>query len=322
MVRFSVRYTENGQHVLNASSLVKRIPLTTLIQTLAVAEHLSFRHAALALGVSQSSVSARIKLLEEALGVFLFERRPRGVKLTEAGRHFVEQIAVGIDQIDHALRTAGMTARGEQGTLRIGVHAMFPSGFFANLLRHYRERHPGVDAEIVEANARETVLQVRDGRLDVAFVTSACFADDCHSRPLWTEALMAAIPASHSLAKNTSVSWTDLAAETFLIRHGCDGAALHDHIRLRLAAHKASPSVLRFNVDRLTLMSMVGQGYGVSFANEAIAEIQIPGVVFLRVLDEPKPVVFSAVWSASNRNPALRALLNLAQTASRSASST
>lgn len=322
MGRFSVEYTENDRRVLSASSLIKRIPLTTLIQTLAVAEHLSFRHAAIALGVSQSSVSARIKQLEQDLGVFLFERRPRGVKLTEAGRRFIEQVSPSIDQIDHALRTAGMTARGEQGVLRIGVHAMVPSGFFADLLCHYRERHPGVDAEIVEASAREAVMQVRDGRLDVAFVAIASFTGDCNSRPLWTEALVAILPASHPLAKNTNVSWNELAAETFLIRHGCDGALLHDNIRLRLAAHESPPSVLRFNVDRLTLMCMVAQGYGISFTNEAIAEIQIPGVVFLPVLDEPEPVVFSAVWSPSNRNPALRALLNLAQTASRSASST
>ncbi|ESX84991.1 LysR family transcriptional regulator [Mesorhizobium sp. LNJC405B00] len=73
------------------SSLGSRIPLTSLIQTLAVAEYLNFRHAANALGVSQSSVSARIKALEEDLGILLFERNTRGVRLTEAGRLFVQR---------------------------------------------------------------------------------------------------------------------------------------------------------------------------------------------------------------------------------------
>lgn len=58
-----------------------RIPLISLVRTLAVAEHLNFRHAATALGVTQSSVSARIKALEETLGIVLFERRHRGVRL-------------------------------------------------------------------------------------------------------------------------------------------------------------------------------------------------------------------------------------------------
>ena len=63
------------------TSLGSRIPLASLIQTLAVAEHLNFHRAANTLGVSQSSVSARIKALEEELGVVLFERNTRGVRL-------------------------------------------------------------------------------------------------------------------------------------------------------------------------------------------------------------------------------------------------
>jgi hypothetical protein len=69
-----------------------RIPLASLFQTLAVAEDLNFRHAANALGVAKSSVSARVKALEEDLGILLFERHARGVRLIEAGRHFIEQI--------------------------------------------------------------------------------------------------------------------------------------------------------------------------------------------------------------------------------------
>ncbi|MQB07979.1 LysR family transcriptional regulator [Agrobacterium tumefaciens] len=106
-----------------------RIPMASLIQTLAVAEHLSFHRAANALGVSQSSVSARIRAQEEDLGILLFERNTRGVRLTEAGRLFVERVSVGVDQLDHAVKTAGMAASGERGRLRIGVYALIPRGF-------------------------------------------------------------------------------------------------------------------------------------------------------------------------------------------------
>lgn len=98
--------------------------MVSLIQTLSVAEHLNFRHAANAMGISQSSVSARVKALEDNLGIVLFERHARGVRLMEAGRHFVERVATGIDQLDHAVRTAGMVARGEDGRLRVGIHAL------------------------------------------------------------------------------------------------------------------------------------------------------------------------------------------------------
>ena len=144
--------------------------MMTLVHTLAVAEYLNFRHAANALGVAQSSVSARVKALEEDLGIVLFERHARGVRLTEAGRHFVERIAAGIDQLDHAVKTAGMAAAGESGRLRIGIHALIPRSFLAKLIGQYREDHPGVEVEMTEGTARDAVMQLRADRLDVVFV--------------------------------------------------------------------------------------------------------------------------------------------------------
>ena len=105
-----------------------RIPLVSLIQMLAVAEHLNFRHAANVLGTTQSCVSARIKALEETLGILLFERRHRGVRLTDAGRHFVAEVSTGIAQLDHAVRTAGALCDGAEGHLAIGLHSGFGAG--------------------------------------------------------------------------------------------------------------------------------------------------------------------------------------------------
>lgn len=133
--------------------------MVSLIQTLAVAEYLNFRHAANALGVAQSSVSARVKALEEDLGILLFERHARGVRLTEAGRHFIEHVALGVYQLDHAVKIAGMTASGECGRLRIGIHALIPRSFLAELIAKYRENHPGIEVEITEGTARDTVTR-------------------------------------------------------------------------------------------------------------------------------------------------------------------
>src|SRR5574344_467562 len=108
----------NHRNLVNVGILSGRIPLISLVQFIAVAEHLNFRHAAKALGISQSSVSARVKALEDNLGVLLFERHARGVRLTDAGRHFMERVTAGVDQLDHAVKTAGMTAQGEYGRLR------------------------------------------------------------------------------------------------------------------------------------------------------------------------------------------------------------
>ncbi len=290
-----------------------RIALVSLVQALAVAEHLNFRHAAAALGVSQSSVSTRVKQLEQELGTLLFERRHRGVRLTEAGQHFLEHVGTGIEHLDHAVRTAGAIARGEQGRLCVGLYSSIAAGFLAELLGHFRELHPAVDLQITEGRARDTIREVRESRLDVAFVVGVPPAGDCQSKPLWKEVLLVALPERHPLAGAESVMWSELARENFVTRSGGAGPQVHDHVVLRLAEHWSQPRIQRFEVERDTLMSMVAQGYGITLTSESAAQASFPGVVFRPILDEPEPITFSALWSPHNRSHALRHLLALAQ---------
>jgi DNA-binding transcriptional LysR family regulator len=295
--------------------------MASLIQTLAVAEYLNFRHAANALGVAQSSVSARVKALEEDLGILLFERHARGVRLTEAGRQFVEHVAAGVEQLDHAVKTAGMAAAGENGRLRIGIHALIPHSFLAQLIARYRSEHPGIEVEITEGTARDAVMQLRADRLDVAFVAGKLELPDCHTRPIWTEPLVAVLPDGHRLAGQSAITWADLVGETFLVRYGGTGPQVHDHIVLRLAGRWPAPSILRFDVERGTLLSMVGQGFGVTIVGAATALLPTTGIVFLPFADEPEPVAFTAVWSPFNRSTTLKNLLNLAGKMSRDSDS-
>ncbi len=301
--------------------LSRRIPMASLIQTLAVAEYLNFRHAAHAMGISQSGVSARVKALEEDLGILLFERHARGVRLTEAGRHFIERVATGIDQLDHAVRTAGMVARGEHGRLRVGIHALIPGSFLATLIESYRTLHPGIEVEIAEGTARESVIRLRANRLDLTFVAGSPEFPDCPARKIWSERLLAALPARHPLADGAGVTWADLAGDTFVVRQGGTGPQVHDHIVMRLAGNSPELSILRFDVERSTLLSMVAQGYGVTIAGEATTLLHASGVTFLPILDEPESFPFSAIWSPHNCRPALRNMLALAGEMSRSAGS-
>jgi DNA-binding transcriptional LysR family regulator len=294
------------------TSLGSRIALASLIQALTVAEYLNFRHAADALGTSQSSVSARIRALEQELGILLFERNTRGVKLTEAGRCFIERVAAGVEQLDIAVKSARMAATGERGRLRIGVHGLIAGSFLDNLLAEYRKTYPYIAIKMVEATARDAVMYLRSDRIDVAFVVGEPNLPDCHSRPIWTEQLMAALAADHCLAHQTNVSWEQLVSERFLVRHNGTGPQVYDHIVLRLAGRWPAPEIQRHDVERSTLLSMVAQGFGITLLGAASGLSPIGGVVFLPIIDEPGPIIFSAVWSPKDRSPTLRNLFKLA----------
>lgn len=300
------------------SPLGSRIPLGSLIQTLAVAEHLSFSQAASAVGTTQSNVSARVKALEAELGILLFERNTRGVRLTEPGRLFVEQVAAGIDQLYHAVQIAGMVATGECGRLRVGVHGLIPGSFLDHLLTRYRVAYPAIAIELTEGSARDAIMQVRSGLLDTAFVVGTPELPDLHSRPIWTEPLMAVFPARHPLARRATISWNDLAEEAFLVRQGGTGPQVHDHIVVRLAGRWPTPTIRRVDVGRSALLSMVGQGFGITVVGASASLMPNAGLAFVPFGDELDPVAFSAVWSPSNRSAMLKNLLDLAHNMGRS----
>ncbi|MBU2031552.1 MAG: LysR family transcriptional regulator [Alphaproteobacteria bacterium] len=300
------------------SPLGYRISLTALLQTLVVAEHLNFRHAANTLGVSQSAISARIKALEDELGVILFERRHRGVRLTEAGHRFVEEVAAGIDHLDKAVRTAGAISSGTEGRLAIGLQASIAFGFLSNLRCRFRRAYPKIEQAIREGRSSETIALVREGKLDIAFVAGSFDAPDCHSRELWQEPLVIVLPAEHPLAPRPSIAWADLVAETFLVRDGGSGPQVFDHVVRRVVEQERSPHIQRFDVGGDTLIHMVAAGDGITLTSEATTHVPFPGVVFRPIAGETEQARFSAVWSPHNHSVALKNLLNLAVNMSRS----
>ncbi|SER22880.1 LysR family transcriptional regulator [Sphingobium sp. YR768] len=286
--------------------------MTSLIQSLAVAEYLSFQRAALALGTSQSSVSTRIKVLEIDLGVTLFDRNTRGVRVTEAGRCFVDQVRDAMDILDRAIKTVGMQARVEEGELRIDVHALTSGSFLDRLLDQFHGKHPNVRLHITEGAARDAQFMVREGKLDVAFMACTHEIPDLYSRATWRDRLMVALPARHSLAVRQDVEWRQLSTETFLVRHGGTGPQVHDLIVARSAGKWPVPTILRVDVGRTALLSIIAAGHGISLFVEEGATVDTANITFLPICDEPKAIAFSAVWSPRNRDPAGLKLLDLA----------
>lgn len=308
------RRVRNNSIAIEPSPLRRgRIPMTSLVQTLAVAEYLSFRRAAQALGTSQSSVSLRIRALEQDLGVVLFERNTRGVRLTETGRRFVDQVDDAVGILDHAIKTAGMRARGEEGELHIGAHALVAGGFLDRLLDHFHGKHPAVRLHIAEGTVKNAQLMVRENRLDIAFMACTYEIPDLHSRVIWRDLLMAVMSEAHPLAQRDRITWQDLATETFLVRDGGTGPQVHDLIIVRAVGKWPVPAILRCDVGRDSLLSMIAAGQGISLFVAENLTLVPPGIAFRKIDDEPEAVAFSAVWSPCNQSAALRNLLDLAR---------
>ena len=289
------------------------IDLVSIRQALAVADCLSFRRAGAVLGVEQSTVSRRIRTLEDFLGVSLFERHRAGVRVTEAGHRFFDQTRGALLQLDNAVKAAGMAGRGAMGHLSIGILSSMAGGFLRDVIAAYSTRHDGVAIEILEGASDDHIALVQQRRIDVVCVTGQPVIPNCDVAKLWTERILVALPAGHPLCAQREVEWPALREENFIFRQCEKGRALQSRVIDRLSTLEHKPNVRMADVSRETLMNLVSLRMGVSLMCEGALAHSYPDVTFRPIAGSDEELPFSAVWSPRNDNPAFRRFLSLAR---------
>jgi DNA-binding transcriptional LysR family regulator len=287
------------------------IELCHLRYVVAAAEQRSFRGAAKALSVQESSISRRIRDLEDEIGAALFIRSHEGVKLTYAGQRFLYRARIALDQIGHAVTDVGAIGRAEDGAVRIGILSSMASGFLAELFQAFDAGHAGVRLEFVDGAPSDHFAAIRQHRLDVAFVTGDPALTDCDVTQLWTERLFVALPSHHKLAVLSEVDWPDLRGQPLVFGEARPESDIGDFLVKRLVEAGDRPMVERHGVGRDSLMQIVALGRGLTLISEAATAMHFPGVIYRPLLGEE--LAFSAVWSPRNENPALRCMLSLAR---------
>jgi DNA-binding transcriptional LysR family regulator len=286
------------------------VDIVSISWALVVAECLSFHRAANVLGIHQSSVSRRVRALEDALGVSLFERNHAGVRVTSAGTHFFNEARDALARIDGAAQAAASAGRGITGRVAIGISSSMGAGFLREVIHTYRERHPNVALSVSEGASSTQLAMVGKRRLDVAFVSGGTTIRHYEAAPLWSERIFIVLPEAHALCEKSEISWEVLGGEQLLL---CKGDAFDDELNSFLAKIGGRRSVQMFDVHRDTLMHLVALRFGLGLTGEASTATRFPAVVFRPMAGDPATIRYSAVWSTANDNPAFRRFLSLAR---------
>lgn len=283
----------------------------------AIAENGSIRQAAETLGVTQSVMSRSIARLEEKLGVSLFERRNTGVRLTNAGRQFLEDVLPAMRQLERAQRLAHTAGRAESGQVRIGILTSLAGGFLRDLIATYQARQPGIVVDISSGGRDEHMAALRARELDIVFAPNVCGIKNCEYSELWCERIHVALESRHRLAGKEELDWPDLREEDFITSSVEPGPEFHDYISQRLIDYSPIPKIEMRCACHETLMNLVSLGHGLTITTAAWAKVRLPGLV-LRPLANPVDTLrFSAIWLAANDNPALRCLISTAHVLAR-----
>ncbi|MGH4031215.1 LysR family transcriptional regulator [Actinomycetota bacterium Odt1-20B] len=177
---------------------------------LAVAEELHFGRAAERLRIVQPTVSQQIRRLEREVGLDLFERTTRSVRLTPAGEVFLPHARALVEAERAGLAAMAALRSEEEAVLRIGTNVGLGVRL-DRLLDDLAERAPQLAVELVGVPAADRLQKVRDGELDAAFIRGLARSPGLDLLPVWRDPLVAALPASHPLAAADRVALADLA---------------------------------------------------------------------------------------------------------------
>jgi DNA-binding transcriptional LysR family regulator len=272
----------------------------------AVAEELHFGRAAERLHIAQPPLSRQIRDLEREVGTPLFERIPRGVELTPAGRAFLPEARLTLAQAERAQRTAQRAARGETGRLRVGfVEAATYRGILPDVLGFFRMHLPDIGISLLEMDPVEQAEAFRDGRIDLGILHSPPADADRWLRvePVYADALIAAIPRAHRFAARARVTLANLATEAFVLFPRYAAPGLYDDIIARCRSAGFSPRIVQEAEGWHTLAGLVGAEVGVAFVPKSLANFQRPGVVYRPVRALSVDMQMSAVWKRGEKSP-------------------
>lgn len=287
--------------------------LRSLRFVLVAAEQMSFSGAAQVLDMRVSSISRRVRDLEDEIGVALFERSPCGVRLTDAGEKFLDEVVPAFCRIEAALHRAGAAGRAEEGTVRIGIITTLAGGFLRDLITSYRQAYGNIRVDIHDGGRRDHIRALRSRALDIAFLSGSAPITDLDTVELWAERVQVAMAADHPMSHETVLDWVQLRDEQFLVSTHEPGPEVHDYIVRRLADFSTYPRVSYRPVIQETLMHMVAIGEGITLVSEGWTRMTFAGLVLRPLTAAADIMPFSAIWSPNNDNPALRRFISHAR---------
>ena len=204
--------------------------LTELKYIVAVAEARHFGQAAERCFVSQPSLSASVKNLEEELGVTLFERSKRGVFLTEAGEQIVAQARRTLKEAERVKTVARQGRDPLKGTLRLGVIHTIAPYLLPDLVAALRRTAPGMPLDVEENTTANLDRMLKAGELDAVILALPFEGPGIETVPLYEENFRVAAPASHALARRKSIAVEDLDAGEILVLLGPNGDSLDESL--------------------------------------------------------------------------------------------
>lgn len=232
-----------------------------------VAEREHMTDAADNLHVAQSAVSFQISKLEAELGVKLFERVGRNLKLTQIGEIFLVHVKKALATIDYAKEKVDEYLDPKKGTIRIGYTSSLANYFLPTMISSFKNHYPDITFQLKQGSYYDLVQAVKDGSINLSFLGPVPKNDpDLNCHILFTERFVALVPANHHVAEKSVISLTDLKNDDFVVFS--NGYIFRQIVEDACKQAGFTPRISSEGEDMDGIKGLVSAGIGVSLLPE------------------------------------------------------
>jgi DNA-binding transcriptional LysR family regulator len=272
-----------------------------------VAETENVSRAALKLHVSQPALSRQIRDLEDELGFGLFERTAKSVRLTDAGRAFLDNARALLQNADEAVTKARAVASAEPTELHVGYSPTATAEILPKTLRAFQAAMPNVHVRLHDWTNKDIRDRIRDGRIQLGLIsppTKASALQDLQFEELFRERVCVAVAPQHPFARRRAIPIAEVAAEPLIGLTREDYPNYYDFLSIIFSKVKQKPRVVEEHDSFSSIMSAVEAGTGVTIAVDVFGLTFGNRVKFLHITPEPKPMSVGIVAAKGRLSPA------------------
>ncbi|ALJ72510.1 HTH-type transcriptional regulator BenM [Burkholderia pseudomallei] len=288
------------------------IDLRRLRYFIVVAEELHFGKAAQRLHLAQPPLTRHISALEGELGLRLFDRSTRSVKLTAEGELFLPHARDVLDAVHRAEIASQRAALGKEGKVALGYTSSVPlCDAFGTLIRNFARSFPDIELSLVEASSAQQGRSIKEGLLDIGIGWKNSFEDyeGCRVKTIAAEPLVVAVSQERALASEASLAVGQLADETFVLFPPGYGSTL-DRKAFDLCATAGFTPRRGPSASQMTAMiALVAAGRGVAIVPEAVSTLRKPGVAYVPLTDESALIELVLMWREAGLSLAARSFV-------------
>jgi LysR family transcriptional regulator, benzoate and cis,cis-muconate-responsive activator of ben and cat genes len=263
------------------------------------------RAATQKLHVSQPAVSRQIRDLEEELGVQLFERTGKSVRLTVAGSVYLKDARAILERTDEAARNVRSFAQAGETELQVGYSPALRIQIVSPALHAFQQAMPKVHVKLHDWTSEKILTALREERLQMALIvrpSKPAQLRDLRFEELVREQVRLAVPPNHPFAQRRSVSLNEAAQEPFIGLTREDFPDYNAYLSAVFASVKNKPQVIEEHDSLISVISAIEAGTGIGLA--VLGSSFGSGVKLVRLTPEPKPFSFGIVAKKGRLSPA------------------